>query len=174
MAKVKFQAITIRPGSAQTVAAVEWAPINGSIWGGQYNFGEVDGWNIATEPMRVLSPANGKFFSGNRISASMVCNSKTAAVQVGTSQLNQANIKHNMWEFNTIQPGNATSDGFNSFGSYDRFVCSVIGNDNMAPNGLNRGIVLEPGSVGNRYSYNEIYGSNGGDVVNAGTDNVRY
>ena len=174
LAKVKFQAITIRPNSGIDAAAVEWNPGSHKIWAGQYNFGEVDGLGVVHETMRVMSPTNGGSFENNMVTASMVSNSTRATVQVGMGQGNQQKIRHNSWKFGSLQPGTASSDGFNTFGCYDRIEVGVIGNDNMAPNGLNRGIVLEPGSVGNRYSYNEIYGSNGGDVVNAGTDNVRY
>jgi hypothetical protein len=170
LGKIKFQALTVQAGTNPCV--MEFDPTMGHIWGMKVCLGEVDCGGHGNEAIRVLNPSPTTFFQDNCVEWLIVCNSLRAAIQEGMGFANQANIRRNTWRGNCIEPGAFTSDGFNTFGSLGRLEVTFIGDDEMAA-GLNRGIVLEPGSQGYRYSYVNIAGA-ATNVVDAGTGNVQY
>jgi len=157
------------PASGGTAAAVWGFNIaNGGIDTSTFGSVEINGTGTGLTAntdygIVVFGVTASTAFQQNTINVTNIHISKTAAIQIGTSSTNAGNYRGNTWNIGGINPSGASSDGINTFGSFDKFNIGQITNQQGT---LNNGVVIEPGAVKNSFEIGEISGAAGAAIVN--------
>ena len=147
-----FSGVVVRNVTGRTpLGNVYLDPSAGSIRETQFSFGEVFGaggpsGTAGQYGIVVANTGAGTYFENNRIDASYLYSMTVAGVQVGVSTTNQANLRNNKWVLGSVQTNGASSDIFNTYGSYDTVDVSMSNQQGT----VNRGVIFEPNTVGNR------------------------
>lgn len=168
-ADIDLGSITTQAQGSSNPIPVEFDPSIGTIKWNRIRFGQVSGGGVAPQAYRVINPSAGTYFESNQIQIGYLIGTTSAAAQIGLGTANQANIRGNSYDIGAIEPSNANSDGFNTFGSCDRIMIGSVGG---IASSANRGLVLEPGGAGNRYLVGQYFNCAGGDVIDAGINNI--
>jgi hypothetical protein len=162
------------PATGTGIAVWQFDITNGSIDNCFFGSSELNGTGSGVSAnmqygINIVNAQVTTAFEQNILDFSDIHKVTLAGVQVGATTTNQGNYRHNLWRLGGIRPSGASSDGFNTYGSYDIVQIGGITNEEGT---LNRGLITEPGAVGNIFIYGQITGNGGSAVVDSGSNSI--
>jgi hypothetical protein len=119
---------------------------------------ELNGTGIGTTSnthfgIYAFSPGTGISFQQNIFDITNIHLVDTAGIQIGNNTTNAANLHGNVWRIGGINPGGASCQGINTFGSYDIFEVGQLTNQQGT---LVNGLVTQSTAVKNIFNVGQI------------------